>query len=155
MAENYRASLPPKLNQDRGSAGGAGYPRANIQRSGVATQNSPPVKTGAATKMTLQPSGSARPTPIADPNQAGENGFSPDRVISETEPDAQSEQTTQPELDIDIAAPPVPENTERPTDGGISDPTPGDSDPGSSGAAEAPGYQGLTDASHPRGYPSN
>lgn len=147
MAEDYRAPMPQKLNQSRSTTGG--YQRATISRATVAPPREPAVKT------TLQPPPVARPEPIEDPNQVGENGFTPDTVISEHELDAQSEQCDQPELHIDIAAPPVPANTSEPPRSETSDPTPGDSDPGSSGAAESPGYQGLIDANHPRGYPAN
>ena len=153
MAENYTSPLPPKLNQNRGASGG--YARQPLQAG------SPRTSQPQAAKTTLQPPGSAAPTAVdasPDLNQLGqqsdENGFTHGPLPSNPD-DAQSQQCDQPDIDIDIAAPPVVPTTEEPPTTEASDPTPGDADPGATGAAESPGYAGLTEQSHPRGYPGN
>jgi hypothetical protein len=142
---SYKFPAPQKLGE-RGSTSGRGYDRAQTTRQGVHTQATPPTKE--ASKMTMQPG------PVNPPNFPNEsNGFAPDVVISEVEPDAQSAHVEQPPLDMSTDPPEVVPTTATPDAGGESDPTPGAADPGPTGAAERPGYAALIEGSHPIGFP--
>ena len=121
MEPNYRMPMPQKISE-RGSTSGVGHAKAQISRAGAEGTT----ERAHGQNWRHEPDASTdKPTRTLP---AEENGFAPDEVISEHEPDAQCEQTAQPEIDLDIAAPPVPENTTEPPRSETSDPTPGDSD---------------------------
>lgn len=136
---DYTAPMPQKLNQTRSTTGG--YQQAT-QPAGSGR-----IRDAAKTGMTMQPSPRARLEPVEVPR-----GFVGSELPADPN-DAQSQQTQAPPIDDSIAAPaPVPTSA-TPSEGGESDSTPGQ-EPTPTGGVESPSYPALTDAAHPRGYPS-
>jgi hypothetical protein len=146
---DYKFPMPQKMG-DRGSAGGAGYQKAQIARGGNRAQGNMPMLKS-VDQVTMQP------PPVNPPTfPEAESGFEPDRISADSGNDAQDVACDAPAIEQTTEKPsPVPTSDAAPDDGGAeSDPVPGDADPGSSGGAASPGYASLLDetVNHPRGY---
>jgi hypothetical protein len=148
MGNDYTFPMPQKMG-DRGSAGGAGYQKAQIARGGNRAQGNIPMLKS-VDQVTLQP------PPVNPPTfPEAESGFEPDRVSADSGNDAQDVACDAPEVEQTTEKPsPVPMSASAPDGGGESDPTPGDADPGPVGGSEKPGYASLLDEplNHPVGY---
>lgn len=141
--KNYRMPMPSKMGE-RGSTGGVSHAKASIARQGM--HAGPMLKTGG---MTLQPGPTNSPTM---PSEA--DGFAPDEVISEHEPDAQSEQCEAPPIAAETEPAETIPTTAKPTSGGETDPiVAGENSP--TGGLEEARYSPLTEQSHPVGFPAD
>jgi hypothetical protein len=143
---DFRASLPPKMSQDRGGSAAHSYPKASTTRQGMHHQSTAP----AAKNIDLQPS---VPKRVDYPNQ--ENGMQPAADLPSNPNDAQSVACDQPEIETPTEAKPAIETTAAPSGGGSSESIPHEADAATGGIESAEArYPQLTGDGHPSGYPS-